>query len=125
MTEQRPVKQFRSLILGSITCDRMLCQGSISDIHEAVSHLCGHPVWTHEITLYADDAASEILRQFPNFPYGPPVDWQRRAAEIVATFGETMTVRAGTGEREAGPMETLRAVVPHAEVIVVNHGENP
>ncbi len=113
-------KQLRSLVLGSITCDIMLCKGSVSDIHEAVSHLCGHPVWTHELTLYADDASSEILRQFPDFPSGRPENWEERAREIVERFGEFMEVRAGTGERDAGPMETLQAIYPQAHVIVVD-----
>lgn len=117
------IKRFRSLILGTITCDVMLCEGSIGDVHEAVSHLCGHPVWTHEIGLYADDAASEILRQFPGFPSGKPDDWRTCAEDIVKRFGEFLDVQAGTGERDANPLETLQVVAPHAQVIIVDIGE--
>lgn len=115
-------KQIRTLILGSITCDRSLCDCAFSDIHEAMNHVLGHPIWTHELSYFADQAKEQIIAQFPDMPTEPPDDWRVCALDLIARYGETVPVRRGNLERQSGPLETLREIKPDAEVIIVSTG---
>lgn len=65
------------------------------------------------------EAKAEALRQFPYLPISKPVNWESCAAAVVEIYGEIVDVEPGHLVRTTGPIETLRQVAPHADVIVV------
>lgn len=60
--------------------------GDSADLHELIEHLCGGPVWTHELPSVADACREEILRQRPDLTNVPPpmVRSEDEAEEYVA-----------------------------------------
>lgn len=114
MTE---TKTLDTLTLASITTGHALVT-EFSKIHEAVTWLMGHEVWTHELPAYLPLAATEALKQYPDLP-GKFVGVDETRAEAVERYGETLPVRQGKSQRAKGPEETLREIAGDRPVIII------
>lgn len=114
MTE---TKTLDTLTLASVTTGHALVT-EFSKIHEAVTWLMGHEVWTHELPAYLPLAASEALEQYPDLP-SKYVGLEETQAEAVERYGETLPVRQGNSQRAKGPEETLREIAGDRPVIVI------
>lgn len=113
-------KELASVAVASVTTGRMLCDGSIGPIHEAVEWLVGHPVWTHELSRYMPAAVQQALRQFPEMPVemdasGP----EATIAAIQDKFGSVVTVQQGCEERTVSPVESLREIAGSKPIIIL------
>ncbi|MDQ1185954.1 DUF7736 domain-containing protein [Agrobacterium larrymoorei] len=121
MTE---LKEFPTLIVGSVYCGLSLTHTTFSELHECVQWLCGHPVWTHEFAHPEIQKVykSAAIAQFPLLPSREDVETDIMAAKakLLLTYGETVQVEHGATERQKTPMETLRDLRPDAEVVIVN-----
>lgn len=129
-------KQFSTETVMSVLTGKMMVR-AFSDIHECISHVVGHDVWTHEM---ADEglwrrAVANITTADPRFltlPVAPDTAgkglsgeaWlaaiQPWMDEVKAIVGDTVTLPKGSDERTKEPIETLRAMAPNAEVIVTS-----
>jgi hypothetical protein len=116
-------KQFPTLIVASTITGIGLTNMKFSDMHECAEWLCGHPVWTHELVHgpTKDEYITEGYEQFPAMPTPADAedDYVAAAAKAISAYGETVEVRQGNSKRHEGPMQTLRSMVPDADVIAV------
>lgn len=118
----QPTKELESLAVASVTTGRMLCDGSLGPIQEAVEWLVGHPVWTHELPRYLPVAAAEALRQFPEMPVemdGTDGGVERTMAEVRGKFGSTVKVSQGSEERTVSPLESIREMVGDKPIVIL------
>lgn len=118
MTE---AKQLKTLVVGSLISDVALCAMKIPEIHEAVEHIAGHPVWTHEISQIADLIEPLILAQFPDMNALEGEDYIAHGTRLIAKYGETIAVAKGDLERTTSPIDTLLAVAGDKPVIVLGY----
>lgn len=100
------IKQIDPLALASITTGIALVEG-FRGVAEAFEHVMGHPVWTHEMPMFADRAKHLILAQFPNMPVDVGADFRDCMAMVRKRFGETVSVARGSDVRAADPVTTL------------------
>lgn len=107
-------RDFDPRILGSITSGTLLIQ-PFSLVHEAIEHIVGHPVWTHELPAVCRDlCAPEILSRYPDMPKETPEDWQACAASLSDRYGPAVSMPRGNGVRTSSPLETLDAALSKA-----------
>ena len=119
------MKEFDTLIIGSLTCGCTLRGGPFGDLHEAAEWVMGHSIWTHEFAdkalwLRMSDAIRAHLPDMPA-PYedGEKPDWKAVGAALIDRYGETVSLPRGQQERTEGPMESLQRLAPGKPVIGV------
>lgn len=96
--------------LGSITTGILLLD-DFGKVHEAIIHVLGREVWTHELPSVSAEATAAVLRQFPDMPTDVGGDWKATATAITSKFGALVDVEQGHTKRTAGPVETLVAIM--------------
>ncbi len=106
-------REFPALTLACITTGVALMDGAMSAMHEAVEHILGHPVWTHE---FADKAVWAKLRDairehHPGLPFGKPDDWQATRDDVLARFPDPLTMPRGTSERGEDPITSAERIM--------------
>jgi hypothetical protein len=101
-----------------------------AQMQEVIEHLCGGPVWTHELLAVADACRDEVLRQRPDLAdvVVPDLtsisdkgaflnDWLIGQAK---TYGDRVTLNGGlAARRNKGPIETLTDLVGAERVIPI------
>lgn len=117
-------KTFPTLHVASCLTGVGLCEGlSYSRVQEIASHLFGGPVWTHELVHQPtqDAYTEEGYRQFPDMPTRVEAhdDWQGAALKAISAYGDSVSVQEGMHGRRENPLDTLRAIKPDADVVVV------
>lgn len=118
-------KDFPTLVVASTLTGVALCHmRGIGPMHECIEWLFGGPVWTHEIVHgpTQDVYVEEGYRQFPDMPRADEAekDWRAAATKATAAYGETVSVARGNpDQRRESPLDTIRAVAAHAEVIPI------
>ncbi|MDQ0305290.1 hypothetical protein [Ancylobacter polymorphus] len=103
-------RSFDPRILGSITTGTLLV-GSFGDVHEAIEHIVGHPVWTHEIPGLFETARAAVLKHYPDMPATEPTDFRECAEDLVKRYGDALPMPKGTATRDKSPLATLQDAV--------------
>lgn len=112
------VKMLSSLALASITTGVSMCQ-DFGDIKQAVSHVIGYDVFTHEMPGVRKDAKAAVLRQYPDMPTEEPEAWRLCAADVIERYGTKLPVEKGMLVRGLSPLASLR-MLTDAEIIPVD-----
>lgn len=99
-------RSFDPRILGSITSGTLLVE-SFGDVHEAIEHIIGHPVWTHELPGALDTARAEVMRLYPGMPDTETADFRECAEGLLKTYGAAIPMPKGTATRDKNPVATL------------------
>lgn len=99
-------RNFDPRILGSITSGTLLIE-PFSKVHEAIEHIVGHPVWTHEIPGVRATARAEVMRLYPGMPDGDVADFRGCAEGLLKTYGDAIPMPKGTATRDKSPLATL------------------
>jgi hypothetical protein len=119
-------KKFPTLIVASTMTGIALTKTTFSEMMECASWLCGYPIWTHELAHgpTIDQYKTEGYEQFPAMPTKAEAeaDYVAAAAKAISAYGEAVEVRQGSSKRHEGPVDTLRAMAPHVDVIPVKIG---
>lgn len=99
-------KQIDPAALASITDGRLLCD--FSTMHEAVEHIAGHPVWTHELADrdFANHLRDLVLKQFPEMPLRTETHWEKVRDDVRARYGSTVAVQRGAETRTESPVHS-------------------
>lgn len=100
------VKYFDARVLASITTGVLLLE-PFSLVHEAIEHIAGHPVWTHELPSYSRAITPSLMALYPWLPTSQPDDWEALAADLAWNYPNPLPARGGTGVRERDPISTL------------------
>jgi len=104
------IKKIDPRALGSITTGVLLVEG-FGAVHEAITHVLGREVWTHELPSVSDEARAAVLRQFPEMPTNVERSWSETAAAILAKYGATVEVETGSTHRMVDPFTTAVEVM--------------
>lgn len=108
-----------------------ILMSEFGEMQEVVEHLCGGPVWTHELLSVAEPCREEVLRQRPDLAGVVVPDlseiedkwaflkgWLVGQAQI---YGDRITLTGGLGPmRTKGPVETLSDLIGADRVVVVD-----
>jgi hypothetical protein len=116
------MKQFRTLIIGSLVGEAALINMKYSDVQEAYDHILGYAIWTHEIITYADQVELMVLALFPEMMPREGENFEARAERLLATYGEFVNVPKGNLERNQSPVETLQEISGDKPIIVIVGG---
>ncbi len=103
-----------------------------ADMHGLIEHLCGGPVWTHELASVADACTAEVLRQRPDLT-GVPVpivqseaEAQEYVAQQAAEHGDVVWLVGGLAAvRGKSPLETLADIAGDRPIIPIAADEEP
>lgn len=104
------VKFFDACVLASITSGVLLVN-QFGLVHEAMEHIAGHPVWTHELPGYSRACTSSLTALYPWLPTSPPADWQALAKNLARNHPVPLPVPRGTGTRDRDPVSTLVEII--------------
>lgn len=111
-------KMLSSLALASITTGISMCE-NFGEVAEAINHVIGYSLWTHELPGVAKDAKAAVLRQYPDMPAEEPEDWRLCAADVIERYGTKLPVEKGMLVRGLSPLASLR-MLTDAEIIPVD-----
>lgn len=100
------IKKIDPRALGSITTGVLLLDG-FSNVHEAITHVLGREVYTHELPSLRKEASAAVLRQFPDMPTSISGGWKETAASITERFGTLVDVEKGHTVRTDNQIDTL------------------
>jgi len=112
MTETR---EFPSLLVATLSTGIGLWPCNYSDLQKVVSFVLGWDVFTHHLAdrkLLAE-CRKLIAGQCPGMPGEMPDkelpngEVKRVAADVVARFGQTVTLRKGDGKGVMGPLDGI------------------
>lgn len=103
-----PKKSIDPRALASITTTTTLIE--FAKVHEAIEHIVGYDVFTHEILVVIKDVQAAVLRQFPDMPTDDGGDWQKCAAAVLERYGPTVEVERGMMVRGLPPEASLRMI---------------
>lgn len=112
------VKMLSSLALASITTGISMVD-NFGEVAEAISHVVGYDLWTHELPGAAKDAKAAVLRQYPDMPAEEPEDWRLCAADVIERYGTKLPVEKGMLVRGLSPLASLR-MLTDAEIIPID-----
>lgn len=104
--------------------------GTFSDIHEALTHILGWDVFTHELADKAiwDRAATLVRKAHPAIvPFADRIRDATGDADAVAritratvmALGLSLDMPKGSDDRTEHPLESLQRIAPDKPVIVV------
>ena len=107
------IKEFPTATVMSAATGIALCEGlKISDFHEVIEHVIGHPVWTHELAQsWVWDGFREELAKQLSAPIPTDQDLASKGhdavlKEALETYGETMKMAKGCHSRSIDPVTT-------------------
>lgn len=117
-------KEFSAEAAVSLVHHRLLC--GFDQVQELGEFFVGHPVWTHEFAHKptVERMRNAVLAQHPELSNWDDsecdeTNWERYATDARNRFGDKLTFTKGDGGRTMSPMDTVKLVAPHAEVIGV------
>lgn len=116
-------KNIDVLVLGTITSGICLKEINISELHEAVEHIAGCPVWTHELNEYTDKAAEILLKKYTYLLKLDSEDFNEMADRIARKYGDKLRIEKGTLRRERHPLDTLMEVAGDRPIIAIIKGD--
>lgn len=108
------IKQLDPRALAGITTGVLLVSEGFPAIHEAIEHVLGRPVWTHELPQCWNEARAAVLAQFPEMPTDVGGDYQATADAVRAKYGDRVPVHRGSTVRALDPITTARMVFGEA-----------
>jgi hypothetical protein len=86
-------KHFDPCVLASITTGVLLVY-PFSRVHEAIEHVLGRPIWTHQIPAVTAAASAEVLRQYPDMPTVSEDNWKELARMVTEKYGASVPLEA-------------------------------
>lgn len=102
-------KTFDAAIIASITSGILMVK-PFSLVHEAVTWIAGHEVWTHEIAAVADVITPDLVLKFPDLPKTEEevtaIGWEKVAVDLRAKYPNGIELEKGTGKRTRHPAQT-------------------
>jgi hypothetical protein len=108
-------KHFDPRVLGTITSGTMLVP-AFSEVHEAIEHIVGHQVWTHEMAdVWKTVCLPAILAKYPEMPQEHPADFRQCGEDLLKRYGPSVPMPAGTGKRTADPVTTFSDAMRRAK----------
>ena len=113
-TTDNSVKYFDARVLASITSGVLMIE-PFSLVHEAIEHLAGHPVWTHELPSYSLAITPSLMVLYPWLPTNQLENWEALAAELAMDYPSPLPVRGVAMVREHDPISTLVDMLASAE----------
>lgn len=106
-----PVRRLNTLLVGTVMCERALCDASLNQLQDVIGWLFGDEVWSWEMAHPAirQAARDEGYRQFPLMPTAEDArgngsdDNNLRFALLLAldTYGPALAVQRGPNRRDA------------------------
>jgi hypothetical protein len=112
--QQQDLKQLSTGAVLTITTGIVMVE-RFEGVPEAFEWVMGHPVWTHEMPRFGDEARDRIVAQHPGIPVAATSEnWRAVLADSVQRFGRTIAIAQGNAARGAGPMSTLAEAVADA-----------
>lgn len=109
-------KIFDPRALASITTGILLLDG-FGKVHEAIEHVLGRSLWTHELPGASKEASAAVLAQFPDMPT-ECADWRVVGDAVIDRYGAEVAVRRGSTERTVSPLATARMVLDDVVEII-------
>jgi len=108
------IKNLNACAIATITTGIVLVHG-FEGVGEAFEHVLGHPVWTHEMPMFADKAKALILEQHPDFPAEPPADFQALMAKLIQDWPEGIPIESGGEVRKLDPISSIAVALDRAK----------
>jgi hypothetical protein len=126
------IKEFPIAVVLCLTTGYEL-GGGFDRAHEAMEHVLGHPIWTHEMAECGlwDRLREAVLAQHPNLgdaeAFAPGSKDRAVIAEYLrgyiaraeAQFGKTLPLARGAAERTESPLASLERVAKGKPIIGV------
>ena len=108
-------KHFDPAALASIADGRLMCDFSV--MHEAIEHVLGRPVWTHELADHdlAEEARRQVIAQFPDMAQRTETPWQEVRDAVRARYGDSVPVKRGHCVMTEHPRTSLVRMFSRAE----------
>lgn len=101
----------------SVTTGILMC--TIGGVYEVMGFLADRPVYTHELSLFADKAKAALLAFEPGLPTDATSEnWQEALSVAEGRFGKTIDLPEalrGTIADDRHPVETLVEAVARAK----------
>ncbi len=115
-TKLIPTGAVLTLATGIVMVDKF------AGVHEAYEWVMGHPVWTHEMPRFAEEARDRIIAQYPDMPVRVDSStWRDVLADAIVRYGETVMIEKGNATRTIDPVSSLvRMIRPEPTQAEIN-----
>ena len=104
-------KNFDPRAIASITTGVLLIE-DFPQVHAAIEHIAGYPVWTHELPRVSREVCvPAILAIYPDMPLEMPDDWKVCADGLLERYGVSIQMPEGSAARTEDPISTLMDIM--------------